>query len=206
MSQIFFTTESIQNEGNIGRDNINDTVRTIDSWIMHCLLCETLWSCENTQHCQQVWNKRLSGDAAILANKIYKYNFLYILHRCFHFNSISFWQHLSTFEASFFISLRHFKRLGGVPDAPLHPCSMRLHPLLAPICRPAWTPVGTGRFPLQDMGSLFSNCLPFERNKGLTSSLSNTLSNTYSETESGSCWPERICETFPNTDDNPGSV
>ena len=41
------------------------------------------------------------------------------------------------------------------------------HPLLAPISRLAWTPVGTGRFPLQDMGSLFSNCLPFE---GLISS------------------------------------
>ena len=33
------------------------------------------------------------------------------------------------------------------------------HPLLAPIRRPAWTPVGTGRFPMQDISPLFSNWL-----------------------------------------------
>ena len=40
------------------------------------------------------------------------------------------------------------------PPAPPEP-----HPLFAPIRRPAWTPVGTGRFPMQDISPLFSNWL-----------------------------------------------
>ena len=45
------------------------------------------------------------------------------------------------------------------------------HPLLAPIRRPAWTPVGTGRFPMQDISPLFSNWL----REGITLSSPNIM-------------------------------
>ena len=201
MTQKCLTTTSMQNEARQGQQNRQYKWSSLDNRQL-----DTALSTDIVVLCKYT---RLSSSLKLGLVDWWYCHFdqitqislehFYIFCPCFNFNSISFWQHLSTFEALFSSSCATSRDW----------VVFRMPPCTPAVCAPIHfllqspAPPGPLSAPVDFLSRTWARSflIVFHLKEIKVSS-----HLTHSESKSGACWPERICETFPNANDNSGSV